>query len=53
MKHKWDKGAQVMDILGIKTFQDFCKQLKGTLDDAVKGKLDEILDNGFWFDELL
>ena len=53
MKDKWDKGKQVMDILGIKTFNDFYDKMNEVLDDKVKEKLDEILDNGFWFDELL
>ena len=53
MKDKWDKGKQVMDILGIKTFNDFCDKMNEVLDDKVKEKLDKILDNGFWFDELL
>ena len=53
MKDKWDKGKQAMDILGIKTFNDFCDKMNEVLDDKVKEKLDKILDNGFWFDELL
>ncbi len=53
MKDKWDKGKQVIGILGIKTFQDFCDAIKNELEGKVKEKIDEICDDGLCFNELM
>ena len=53
MKDSWENGIAIMRALGIKTVDDLCKKAQEQLSDDVKKKIQEMVDNGMWFDALM
>ena len=53
MKDTWEEGSAIMGILNIKTVSDLCKKAKEQLSDSLKEKIEDIVENGLWFDALM